>query len=636
MVATGKQILFILPYARPGSVELDELNRTYRDIHFCALSSFTNLREELRALHAEGLAIVAARGITAQQVKRFGFDLSVVEIPLTVLDIYRKLRELPAGTKNIAVCTSQVEPIGFDMLKDLSPFSIRCYDSKTIADIPQTIQAAVADGAEYVFAGPEGCAAAGQLRIPSSIMYVGPESLEQTVRAIRQVQTAIEIEVTRNGFYRAVLDSSSEGIVTLDSNDVITSLNPVAARILPGGSDALIGQAISRVLPALCLQSEDIVTIKDCHYLLGRTPVVVGGKSFGAILTLQEISLIQKKEKEIRQKIYLKGHCARYRFSDMVGASPAMRTVIDKARVFADAEANILIHGDTGTGKELLAQSIHNGSPRSNEPFVAINCAALPANILESELFGYVGGAFTGARKEGKIGLFEMAHKGTIFLDEISEIDVANQGRLLRVIQEKTVMKLGSDMVTPVDIRIIAATNKNLPDLVDQGLFRNDLYYRLNVLTLDIPPLVQRKTDIAALARHFLAQFCGEQKQQKHLTRSAIATLENYHWPGNVRELQNAIERACIISRGADIGPEDFDNLAGPERDRGNAPQPETASFNPRDTGDKGLKTWETEALLAALEDAHGDRQKAARILGISRTTLWRKLKQLEKTGILS
>jgi propionate catabolism operon transcriptional regulator len=283
-------------------------------------------------------------------------------------------------------------------------------------------------------------------------------------------------------------------------------------------------------------------------------------------------------------------------------------TARNKAAHYAKSKAAILILGESGTGKELFAQAIHNESSRTNQPFVAVNCAALPENLLESELFGYDEGAFTGARKGGKPGLFELAHRGTIFLDEIGEMPLQIQSRLLRVLEEREVMRLGGDRLLPVDIRIVAATNRNIWEMVKNGHFREDLYYRLCVLELYLPQLIARKTDIPLLLNKFLSSY-----PIGFLADDLAALCDHpffrvYPWPGNVRELKNFAERASVLYRpGCSI-----DDLV--------------ASLTPRNQ----LLSSEQDQLLETLAEADGNKADAAKRLGISRTTLWRKMQRLK------
>ncbi|MCI8608330.1 MAG: sigma 54-interacting transcriptional regulator [Firmicutes bacterium] len=273
----------------------------------------------------------------------------------------------------------------------------------------------------------------------------------------------------------------------------------------------------------------ETLEISGQRYYYNKYSFMLMDETVGYYITLQDEADIADANRQNIQK----GYVAKYQFKDIVHQSPAMKTIIDKARQIAPTDYTILIRGESGTGKELIAQSIHNASFRSSGPFVAINCASLPENLLESELFGYDAGAFTGAKGKGKTGLFEQANHGTIFLDEIGDLPLSLQARLLRALQERQVLRLGSDHLIDVDIRIITATNKDLETAVSAGAFRADLFFRLNVLPLTLPPLRNRKEDIPGLMEHFLGSV------YRNITREESEILTNYSWPGNIRELEN-------------------------------------------------------------------------------------------------
>ncbi len=297
-----------------------------------------------------------------------------------------------------------------------------------------------------------------------------------------------------------------------------------------------------------------------------------------------------------------------------------IKETIAIAHEFSKVNSNVLIVGETGSGKEVFAQSIHNESNRCKGPFVAVNCAALPETLLESELFGYAAGAFTGAARGGKIGLFELAHRGTIFLDEISEVSPKLQGRLLRVLQEREIMRIGDDKVVPVDVRIIAATNKDLYELMEEGTFRADLYYRLDILKLVIPPLRERKEDIILLMNHFIKLYCLKfNRDYKEIDKAAQDKLLQYAWAGNIRELKNIAERLVVLLKKCSITLPDIESALPRLKETANS------------TKQKKTEDLNQECLIKALEDANYHYGKAAANLGISRTTLWKRLKQISK-----
>ena len=305
---------------------------------------------------------------------------------------------------------------------------------------------------------------------------------------------------------------------------------------------------------------------------------------------------------------------------NIIGRSRAMLSLLETVAHVATSEATVMITGESGTGKELIAGVIHHNSPRKDGPLVKINCAAITETLLESELFGHEKGSFTGAdrRKEGR---FFQANKGSLFLDEVSEMPLSMQVKLLRVLQERELTRVGGEKVIPVDVRVIAATNKDLDDLKNEGVFREDLYYRLNVVRLEIPPLRERREDIPLLARHFLDRFASKNnKEIKGLTPGAMDRLVRYNWPGNVRELMNAVERAVVLARTEYLDDQDFAMIHTAAK-----PPSETSSYA---DPNMPLEAVEKAAILRMLDSVAGNKSEAARRLGITRKTLHQKLKK--------
>ena len=307
---------------------------------------------------------------------------------------------------------------------------------------------------------------------------------------------------------------------------------------------------------------------------------------------------------------------------DILGKSPVMEALLDTIHMVAPTDANVLVFGESGTGKELVSSALHYNSPRRDNPYVRINCAAITETLLESELFGHEKGAFTGAEKKRK-GKFLLADKGSILLDEIGEMSLAMQAKLLRVIQEKEFTPVGSDQNIRVDVRVIAATNRDLKAMAEEKKFRQDLYYRLNVVTIEIPSLRQRPEDIPELALHFLKTFSQKNKRAINgFSPDAMDTMIRYHWPGNVRELMNAIERGVVLARSDYICKEDFSFII-PDDSRKAALETSLENIS--------LSKVEEKAILSTLESAGGNKSETARRLGITRKTLLKKLKQYEK-----
>ncbi|MGL4730396.1 MAG: sigma 54-interacting transcriptional regulator [Clostridium sp.] len=336
-----------------------------------------------------------------------------------------------------------------------------------------------------------------------------------------------------------IINLSNNGIIFTSPNGQINIFNEKAKKMLDVYTNPLeknIDDILDKKLLSLLEKDfleDEVIEFNRKFFNVNKRKIISFGLETGVYYHIQEITYIRQLEQNLSKKIREKGHIARYNFNNIITNSKTMKECIELARKISSSDLTVLILGESGTGKELFAQSIHNNSLRSKQPFIAVNCAAMPENLLESELFGYESGAFTGALKEGKKGLFEQANNGTIFLDEIGDMPLYLQTKLLRVLQERQLARVGSNKVIDINIRVIAATNQDLFKLVDEGKFRGDLYYRLNVLPLNIPPLNARKDDIVDLLIHFM------NKEINYVDPNVERALLSHGWPGNVRELQN-------------------------------------------------------------------------------------------------
>lgn len=352
----------------------------------------------------------------------------------------------------------------------------------------------------------------------------------------------------------SLLNVLDDGIIAVDASGLIHAFNKRAEKIIGYKKENVIGKNAKDIVPQIPINkvidtAEPIkailIKIKGDDISTTIVPVITLKTVTGALVIINEFTEEEKNQHKLRVQLLGKGHKAKYKFKNIVGKSPDMEELKNIAKRMAKSDSSVLISGESGTGKELFAQAIHNDSKRKDYQFVAVNCAALPESLLESELFGYEEGAFTGARKGGKLGLFELAHKGTLFLDEIGEMALNLQARLLRVIQEREVMRIGADRVIKIDIRIIAATNKNLKELVDKGKFRNDLYYRLKVLPLETISLRDRREDIMLLVDNMQKEL----EVEFELAQDTIRAFRNYSWEGNVRELKNYVEYLAHLGK---------------------------------------------------------------------------------------
>jgi len=343
-----------------------------------------------------------------------------------------------------------------------------------------------------------------------------------------------------------ILATSHDGIIAVDEDNEIMFMNKTAEKLMNVSIKNSIGKKIAEVInnnSILKMLKEDkkifneLITHGDKSLLINKEETIQYSIYKVKVLSIKDITQIQRQEHEIRKKMRSKGFVSKYKFDDIIGISDKLKRTLKIANKIADNDFTVLIKGESGTGKELFAQAIHNKSQRKNNAFVAVNFAALSDSLIESEIFGYEEGAFTGAKRGGKAGLFEQAHTGTIFIDEIGDASLTLQARLLRVLQEKEIMRVGGNSIIPVDVRVIAATNKNLQSLVDNGQFRKDLYYRLKVLYFTVPPLRERPEDIYFLVNYFL----NNKNDSKVISDRVYKIFKDHNWPGNVRELENII-----------------------------------------------------------------------------------------------
>lgn len=362
-------------------------------------------------------------------------------------------------------------------------------------------------------------------------------SLEELTGKTNRLETQFDI----------LLEVLDRGIIGINAQGLIFACNNSAERIINMRKDSVIGKMLKVILPEVSFDyvsntfesiKSKLIKINDTYINLNIQPVVCSNKYIGAFVILQRFKDTEHQQHKLRLQLLNKGHIAKYTFDNIIGKSSTIVKTKEIAKKMSKADSSVLITGESGTGKELFAQAIHNSSNRKEYPFVAVNCAAIPENLLESELFGYEDGAFTGAKKGGKLGLFEFAHMGTLFLDEIGEMSLNLQAKLLRILQEKEFVRISGNNVIKVDVRVIAATNRDLKQLVQEGTFRKDLYYRLNVLPLTIPPLSHRGEDILLL----IEKFKKDLNSHFTLTPEAVDAFLNYSWDGNIRELNNYVE----------------------------------------------------------------------------------------------
>ena len=583
--------------------------------------------------------IIIARGITCAALRRYHQAITTVEIPVTGYDVISALDECRRrfAARRIAVIGSVNMVYGSPVLNDIMDLDVMVYRVEHEDDAERHIQNAIDHGAQAIVGGLMTFNFAKQMGIPATWVKSGEDAIKQAVDEAIRTGEIKEQERERAEFFKIIMDYTHEGILAVDRSGQISAANKTAVNML-GGSQNILGipsesvltsRRFSQVLERGEEELGALELVGDTHVAANFVPIKIGDTVTGVVATLQNVNRIVEIENKFRKKMLTKGHAAKYGFEDILGTSPPLKGIIDTSRKYGRVDANVLIYGETGTGKELFAHSIHKESARASGPFVAVNCAALPEQLLESELFGYVEGAFTGAMKGGKAGLFEIAHQGTIFLDEVGEIPLMLQAKLLRVLQEREIMRIGHDRVIPVDVRIIAATNKELKSMAREDRFRQDLLFRLDVLRINIPPLRQRREDIPMLTAHYFNLYRKKMRAlPAEITPAAMKMLQAYYWPGNIRELVNLCERLAALCDGTAIDCAYISDL--------------TADIQQEDCTDADssaerespeLRTLERTAILTALEATNGNHSRAALRLGISRTTLWRKLRAINSSA---
>lgn len=604
-----------------------------------------------REMVRKGVEIIISRRGTAHLLRE-NLRVPVLSFPHRSFDIINSLKEASSKGNKVLLPVFRQELGSVSILEDLLGIELvqEIYDNKK--SLEKIILASLSDGCEVVIGGDVTQKIAEKAGLKFVEIRTSDEDIAETIEDAKSIALSARDQKATSQRYRSIIDAASDGIVALDESGAITAINARAASMLKISEEKAVGSSVSKFITQFPIDDvlqtrksiyDQLTEIDRDRYVFNCQPIILDENLIGAVTTLRDIGNVMRSEQVVRRSLS-KGHVAKYRLSSLVHESPGMKKVVDQGRQYADTDSTILVMGETGTGKEIFVHGIHNLSRRSKQPFVSLNCAALPAQLLESELFGYEEGAFTGTKKGGKAGRFEIAHKGTIFLDEIDSTPEEVQTRLLRVLQEKEVMRLGGDRILPVDVRIIAAAGRDLSLAVQEGKFRADLYFRLNVLRLQIPPLRHRLEDIPLLLDFFIQMFSKRHKLAPvTLSPEYMKGLLEYPWPGNVRQLRNFAER-LVMNCGLGNREETLESLRQElfqfasfvrlEEPASHVMEMKVESSTTESPGD--LKSQlrdmaassEKEIIEQALKESRYRKSVAAEILGISRTTLWRKLKE--------
>ena len=588
--------------------------------------AFDEAIEAAKRLSPDTCDVVLSRGVTVDVVKQ-NSSIPVVPIDFSAWDLLQALQPYAGHVRNVAFFRYSTPLPGLSSVEKALGMRIKehLYGSKNEMHL-RLIQLDPADVELFVARGTLVCQWATAAGFPTLEIIDGEISAKRTLLEAVNVARARRSERQRTARFGAILDAIDEGIVVYDAQGKVNLITPSAESLLNCAKKEALGEHIRTVMPGVFspgtlagdkAEHGRVHDIRGTTLVINRVPILFQGQNVGTVCSISDARRIYKAEAKLRNKLKSKGFTTRYSFGDIRTRSPHVRHLKELGVLYASTDANLLICGESGTGKELFAQSIHAASLRKDKPFVAVNCAAIPEGLLESELFGYEEGAFTGAQKGGRPGKFELADTGTLFLDEIGDMPFDMQVKLLRVLQSGEIQRVGGLRTVPVDLRIISATNKDLKQAIAQHQFRADLYYRISTLSILVPPLRERAEDILPLAEHFIHRH--ELRLNRHpvpLPQETAEAILRYPWPGNIRQLESAVERAVHLAEGGALLPEHFGIADLMENRRPAAPTPAQAT----------LEDIERQAIAAALVRFGGNISQTAFALGVSRPTLYRKM----------
>lgn len=596
--------------------------------------NFERAAAEAQELKERGAKVIISRKGTYKRIKQYA-NVPTVNIETNLSDYIPVLKMLSRQHEKAAFFSYDEDYGDIKALCDIMGISANFYLFKDFADSERVVLEAIKNGDTF---GIGGSTTDYFSNMHGLNHYIVESSEEAILRAIDVAQKMLSLQEEeeekqlklkiRNERYDLIFDNTNDAIIAVDEYGKIDMMNSMAKQIVNSRIHNYEGKYLENILPntklldVLLTKKKDVgqvMKINETMVLTNRVPIIIDDKVKGAVATFTDLKTIRNYEVSARQQLKDHGFVARYNFEDIITNNQEMIDIKNLAKEYTQSDFTIMINGETGTGKELFAQSIHNESDRKNNPFVAINCSALSEDLLESELFGYEEGAFTGALRDGKQGVFELANTGTLFLDEIGDIPLKTQVLLLRAIETKEVRRIGGSKNIPVDIRIICASNKNLTEEIEMGNFREDLFFRLNVLSLMIPPLRERKEDIVLVSKSILNELNFKYDTKINLDfKKIFEMLDKYTWNGNVRELRNFIERCYVVSK------------RGSKNDKIkkishiiNIMMNQARSNNE----DNNKHNDEIFKIKEALETTNSI-EEAADKLSISRTTLWRRMKK--------
>ena len=576
-----------------------------------------------RRVIEEGAAVIVSRGSVWSTIKKAFPLVPTLQTPITCCDAIEFLTKAKQYDTNIGVVSF---PSHIAKMVTVAPHlgvSLTVHQVNNPDDIEKGCYEMRDKGMKVLVGGGHAVQWAQKLGLHGVLHTVSADGVIQVLNEADRILNAIISERSKDARVRTMLNALKDGAISLNEQGKVLEYNLPAQKMFANGESTmksirtfLQDTGIIEAVQQQLTWSGESKKYEKKQYLCNIIPAYSNDIYCGASVIIQDASHIQSLEHKMRRELHAKGHVARYTLKDVVGHSAEMRSLVEHAELYANSPSSIFIYGESGTGKEIFAQGIHMASPFRNGPFVGINCTALPESLLESELFGYAEGAFTGAKKGGKVGLFEMAHNGTLFLDEIGEMPIDLQAKLLRVLESGEFLKIGETKPRKVDMRVIAATNRDLPEEIRTGNFREDLYYRLSVFQIRLPSLQERPSDIDEYVRHFAGIFAGKMgKKIDAVDPGYLDLLKRHAWRGNVRELRNVVERSMIMAEGTTLRvgdlPIEFQRENGSD---GNDAPPTS------------LDAIEKQHIAKILSYTGGNKTETARLLGIGVTTLYRKI----------
>ncbi len=575
-------------------------------------------------LEKKGVKAIIARSGVYRDLKDI-LEIPVISIKVNTLDILHAIKKASKSSRDILFLQWNGIYFNYEEWKSFLNVDITIEKFDETDDIEFILKKYLSRKESIiVIGGGMGVSVSQKYGFETVFLNATKESIYETITYAKETVENLYNGKYKNEVLKTILDGVHDAVLAIDYDGKVILYNERAKELLKKDDSKVIDKNLADVFKELefivdVLKDEaeidnKIIFLKDLTIAINVSKISVDGYTVGVLCSFQDITKLQKLEKKIRYELNKKGLYAKYKFEDITHFDPVMKAVIEKAKIVGKNDSTVIIYGESGTGKEMVAQSIHNISQRQDWPFVAINCAAISETLLESELFGYEEGAFTGARKGGKPGLFELAHGGTIFLDEINNISPNLQAKLLRVLEEKEVMRIGSDYLIPLDVRIIAAANEELKRKVEKGEFRSDLFYRLSILELYIPPLRKRKGDIVPVFKYLLNEL-SDKYEEILLDEEIERKLINYDWPGNVRELRNVAQR-YILFKEIDLGKRQI------VRDSYNIEESQMNKYIDL----KEINNYFEKKIINMLLQQGMSKTEIAKLLGISRASLWNKM----------